>query len=138
MKPELFQCQPHEIDKAWRDGASELARATKWAAREITPDQLKMLLSRGERTLIGARVDGAVIGWAAVGVQQLPNLRVLYVFAMAGKGIASPEVMAEISRYAESHGCSAVRGAVRPSMARLLGLRGWKPIYQTYELEVAL
>jgi hypothetical protein len=134
---ELFQCRPDEIDKAWREGANELARATKWAAREITPDQLKMLLSRGERTLIGARDEGKVIGWASVSVQQLPNMRTLYVFAMAGKGIASPEVMALIQQYAQANGCSAVRGAVRPSMARLLGLRGWKPIYTTYELEVA-
>jgi hypothetical protein len=134
---ELFHCQPHEIDRAWKNGASELARATKWAAREITPDQLKMLLARGERTLLGARDDGKVIGWAAVSVQQLPNMRVLYVFAMAGKGIASPEVMALIRQYAEHNGCSTVRGAVRPAMARLLGLRGWKPLYQTLEMEVA-
>jgi hypothetical protein len=135
----LFQCRPEEIDKAWKDGAHELSRATKWAAREITPDQLKMLLSRGERTLIGARDEaGNVMGWAAVGIQQLPNLRCLYVFAMAGKGIASPEVIKAISEYAAANGCSTVRGAVRPSMARLLSLRNWKPIYTTYELEVAL
>jgi hypothetical protein len=137
---ELFECRPQEIDHAWRNGASELARATKWASREITPDQLKMLLSRGERTLIGAREAGTTkaIGWASVAVQQLPNIRVLHVFAMAGKGIASPEVMTLIGKYAEAHGCSSVRGAVRPSMARLLSLRGWKPVYATWELEVVL
>ena len=51
----LFVCKPADIDHAWRNGADVLAEATKWASREITADQLKFLLARGERTLIGAR-----------------------------------------------------------------------------------
>lgn len=131
----LFQVQPHEIDRAWRDGANSLAEATKWAARDITPDQLKMLLSRGERTLIGARDDsGAVIGWAAVQIQQLPNIRILYVYSLQGRFVCTPEVMDELQKYAESQGCSSIRGAVRPSMARLLRkVVNAQPLYTTVE-----
>lgn len=131
---ELFQCRPDEIDRAWRDGASKLAEATKWAAREITPDQLKMLLSRGERTLIGCREDNKVIGWAAVGILQLPNIRVLHVYALQGRMVCTPEVMALLQKYADANGCSSIRGAVRPSMARLLSkVVNAKPIYTTVE-----
>jgi hypothetical protein len=134
----LFQCTPAEIDKAWRDGACKLAEATKWAAREITTDQLKMLLSRGERTLIGCRDDdGTILGWAAVQVQQLPNLRVLYVYALQGKFVCNKEASVLLKQYAEANGCSSVRGAVRPSMERLLRkVVGAVPIYTVVEWEI--
>lgn len=133
---QLFQCRPDEIDRAWRDGADKLSEATKWAAREITTDQLKMLLARGERTLLGARnEDGAIVGWAAVQVQQLPNIRVLYLFALQGRGLCSAEGIAILREYAQANGCTSIRGAVRASMARLLTRLGWTPLYQTFELE---
>ena len=133
---ELFQVHPSQIDRAWRDGASRLAEACKWASREITPDQLKMLLSMGERILLGAKEGDEIKGWAAVQVQQLPNLRVLYIFALQGNGVASAEGMTLLKDYAKAHGCSTIRGAVRASMARMLRIRfGAKPIYQTIEME---
>ncbi len=135
---QLFQCRPQDIDAAWKDGASALAEATKWASREVTPDQLKMLLARGERILIGARdEDGKVLGWAAVQVSQYPNIRVLHVYAMQGKGIVSREGFALLREYAAHHGCASIRGCVRPSMERLLLKLGAQPVYTTVELEVA-
>jgi hypothetical protein len=131
----LFQCRPDEIDRAWRDGAHRLSEATKWAAREITTDQLKMLLSRGERVLLGARDETGVKGWAAIQVQQLPNIRCLYIYALQGHGICSAEGVALLRQYAQANGCTTIRGAVRASMARLLTKLGGKPLYMTYELE---
>ena len=135
MTLSLFQCRPEEIDRAWRDGASQLSEATKWASREITTDQLKMLLSRGERTLLGARDDTGIKGWCAVQVQQLPNLRTLYVYALAGEGVVCPEGFGLLREYAKAHGCSTVRGAVRASMGRMLAKLGGKPLYQVFEME---
>jgi len=134
---ELFQCRPDEIDRAWQDGAHRLSEATKHAAREVTADQLKMLLARGERILLGARDGNEVKGWAAVQVQQLPNIRVLYIFALQGSGVCSPAGIALLREYAVANGCTTIRGAVRASMARLLTRLGGRPLYQTFELEVA-
>ncbi|MTW25843.1 hypothetical protein, partial [Streptococcus pneumoniae] len=39
------------IDQAWRDGAHLLAKACDTSGGEVTGDQLKMLLSRGDRML---------------------------------------------------------------------------------------
>ena len=132
---ELFQCRPQDIDAAWRDGADKLGEATKWAAREITVEQLKMLLSRGERILIGARQDGRVIGWAAVGVIQHPNIRVLHVFAIQGQGIMTGQGLKALQEFATYHGCTSIRGCVRPSMERLLKRLGGKHVYTTMELQ---
>lgn len=134
MSLELFQCSPAEIDRAWRDGAHRLSEACKWASREITADQLKMLLSRGERTLIGTRENGRVLGWAAVQVQQLPNIRTLYIYSMQGEGICTPEGFSLLREYAESNGCSSIRGAVRASMMRMLKRFGASEIYTTCEI----
>jgi hypothetical protein len=134
---ELFICQPQEIDRAWRDGASVLGEAAKWAIREVTPDQLKMLLSRGERTLIGIRDESGIKGWAAVGVQQLPNIRVMYVYATAGRDICTRDGFELLKRYAEANGCSSVRGAVRPSMLRMMQQRfNAQALYQTFEVVI--
>jgi hypothetical protein len=132
---QLFQCHPHEIDKAWRDGAHVLSEATKWAMRDVTTDQLKMLLARGERTLIGMRDGDAVVGWAAVSVNQMPNIRVLHVYAMAGRGIVEPASLALLKEYAAANGCSSIRGCVRPSMLRLMRRLGAQPIYTTFEID---
>ena len=131
---ELFQCSPAEIDRAWKDGAHSLSEACKWASREITTDQLKMLLSRGERTLIGARDETGVKGWAAVQVQQLPNIRVLYIFALAGSGVINREGVALLKQYAEANGCSSIRGAVRASMTRLMRRFEAQELYTTIEM----
>lgn len=134
---ELFECSPAEIDRAWRDGAHRLSEACKWAAREVTTDQMKMLLSRGERTLIGARDETGIKGWSAVQVQQLPNIRVLHIFAMAGTGICNMATLTLLKNYANSHGCTSLRMACRPAMVRLLARLGAKPIYQILDMEVA-
>ena len=136
MSLELFQCMPHEIDRAWREGAHKLSDACKWASREITPDQLKMLLARGERTLIGARDNGEVKGWAAVHVLQLPNCRVLHIYSMCGKGICSFDGLKLLKEHAQASGCSGIRGCVRPSMERLMRRFGGKTLYTTCEIEV--
>lgn len=134
---ELFICTPAEIDRAWADGADKLSLATKWAAREITPDQLKMMLARGERTLIGARDEGGVKGWAATQVQQLPNLRTLYIYAIYAPGITSVEVFAKLKEYARSQGCSVIRGACSEAVGRIWSRKfSAKPLYTIYELEV--
>lgn len=137
MSLQLFQCTPAEIDKAWREGAHRLSEACKWASREITPDQLKFLLSRGERVLIGARDNEGVKGWAAVQVLQLPNIRVLHIYSLQGKGVCSAEGFELLKQYAQANGCSSIRGAVRASVMRMLRQRfGAQELYATAEIPV--
>jgi hypothetical protein len=133
----LFHVKPQDVDRAWRDGASRLGDACRWAPREITADQLKMLCARGERVLLGLQDGGGVWrGWLAVGAQQLPNLRVLMVYSLAGDGVATPEGLALVRAFARDNGCTTIRGCMRPSMVRLIRKLGGKPLYQTVELEV--
>jgi hypothetical protein len=110
---------PAHIDKAWRDGAHNLAEACKWASREVTPDQLKMLLARGERQLLALDVDGQFVAWAAVQVQQLPNLRVFYVYSIYAPGSTGVEAFEQLAHLARAEGCSSIRGACVEAVARI-------------------
>lgn len=133
---ELFQCSPADIDHAWSNGAHKLSEATKWASREITPDQLKMLLARGERILIGARDGTEVKGWAAIQIQQLPNIRVLYVYALYAPGAATIEIFDKLKQYAKANGCTSIRGACGDAVSRLwIRKFSAKKLYQIMEMD---
>ena len=130
-------CTVADIDRAWADGAHQLAEACKWASREVTPDQLKFLLARGERTLLGLRVNGRPVAWAAVQVQQLPNLRILYIYSIFAPGSTGTDAFAKLAEYAKAHGCTTIRGACSEPVGRLWERKfSAKPLYAIYEIEV--
>lgn len=135
---ELFFVPPTHIDTAWADGAENLSKATSRAAREITPSQLRMILSRGERTLIGVREPGGPpLGWAAVSFSQLPNVRVLYVYALYAPGAAGPEAFRLLADYARANGCSCIRGSCQDAVGRLWERRYQaRKLYAVYEMDV--
>lgn len=133
----LTHIQAQFVDRAWRDGAHMLGEACKTSGGEITGDQLKLLLSRGERTLISMDREGETTGWGVVRVDQLPNCRVLMVTDMYAPGAGFGEFFGALKGFAEQLGCSRVRCAAKPAQARLYKqVCGFEPVYTI--LEVAL
>lgn len=124
------------IDAAWRDGASDLAKACEASGGEIEGPQLKMLLSRGERTLIRMDADGKTVGWGVVRVDQLPNLRVLFVTDLVAPGGHFEVFFDDLKQMAQTLGCSRVRCAAKPAQARLYRMKaGFRPVYEILEAE---
>lgn len=136
---ELFHVPPSHIDVAWRDGAENLSKAISRAAQEITPSQLKLMLARGERLLIGVREPGAPpLGWAVVTINQLPNIRVLYVWDIYAPGATGPEAFRLLSDYAKANGCSCIRGSCDDAVGRLWERKmNAKKVYAVYQIEVS-
>jgi hypothetical protein len=133
----LVHVPPAHIDRAWEDGAKNLSEACKWASREVTPDQLKMLLSRGERQLLALDVEGQKVAWVAVQVQQLPNIRILYVYSIYAPGSTGPEAFNLLADLARAEGCSSIRGACSEQVARLWERRfKAKRLYSICEIEL--
>lgn len=133
----LFQVPTSHVGIAWRDGAYNLEKATDRASREITASQLKALLLRGERTLVGIAEGDIPKAWAAVQVQTLPNLRVLYVYALYAPGYAGPECYELLRQYAKQNGCETIRGSSIDSIGRIWERRfKAKKLYSVYEMEV--
>ena len=125
------------IDRAWKEGASDLAKACDTSGGEITGDQLKMMLSRGERILLRMDCDGSPVGWCVVGLEQLPNMRVMFVYELVAPGANFELFFDELKQMAVSAGCSRVRCAAKPAQERLYRMRcGYKPVYQVLEVEI--
>lgn len=127
---------PKFIHRAWNDGACVLGRACSRSAGEVTPDQLRLMLARGEYLLARAEADSGAVCWFALAVQQLPSLRALYIYAAAGPGATGPEVAQALRDLARAEGCSVIRGACHGAMGRIWRRHlGGAPVYTIYESE---
>lgn len=132
----LQTVQPSHIDRAYADGASCLSEACEKSGGEITGDQLKMILSRGERTLIRMDDDGKAVGWGVVRIDQLPNMRVLMITDLVAHNAGFERFFSEIKQFAAECGCSRIRCAAQEAQARLYRMKcGFKPVYQILETE---
>jgi hypothetical protein len=125
----------HMVDFAWKEGASELAKACDTSGGEITGDQLKMILARGERTLVRMDSEGLTVGWGVVRIDQLPNLRVLFITDLFAPGGHFESFFSDIKKLAREYGCSRVRCAAKPAQARLYRQKcGFQPVYDILEV----
>lgn len=133
--PHLALVATSHIDKAWRDGAHMLSEACQ--SGEVTPDQLKMLLSRGERVLLAIMDGEQPAGWVVARVDQYPNLRAMHVCEMYAPGAMFHECYEQFVAYARDNGCSEIRCAAKPAQARLYGMRfGFEPLYQVLRVSI--
>lgn len=127
---------PKFIDKAWRDGASCLGEACA-TLDEITGDQLKMILSRGERTLVALRDDDKTVGWGAWRVDQYPNIRVLHCTDLVAHNAHFEAFFLALKQAAEMMGCSEIRCSCGPAQARLYRMKlGMEPVYETLRVKL--
>ena len=133
----LSVINPQFIDRAWKEGASCLDEACKSSGGEITGDQLKMILSRGERTLVALMDDGKAVGWGVWRIDQLPNVRVLHCTDLVAHNAHFEAFFFALKQAAESMGCSEIRCCAKPSQARLYRMKlGMEPIYETLRIAV--
>lgn len=125
------------VDKAWKDGAACLARACDTSGGEIEGPQLKLILARGERTLLRMDAEGQTVGWGVVRVDQLPNMRVLFVTDLVAPHGHFERFFEALKEVAVTQGCSRIRCAAKPAQARLYSMKcGFKPVYAIQEVEV--
>lgn len=132
---QLIPVPATHIDIAYQRGANCLHEACDTSGGEITGDQLKMLLSRGERSLLEMQKDGETVGWGVVRIDQLPNVRVLHACEMVAHGAHFEQFFDKLKEVAQSLGCSRVRCSAKPAQARLYRMKlGFQPVYETLEV----
>jgi hypothetical protein len=122
------------VDFAWKDGASSLGESCE---DECTPDQLRLLLSRGERVLVRLDAEDGIRGWAAFRVDNLPNMRVFHVTNLAARNGKFQEFFGELKDLARGLGCVRVRCSCKPLQAKIFKNKcGFTHVYETLEIEV--
>lgn len=126
------------IDYAWfKDSASCLSEACDASGGEITGDQLKMLLSQGQRVLLKLERDGKTDGWGVVRVDQLPNLRVLHACELVAHNGGFEDYYKELKKLGALYGCSRLRWSSKDAQGRLFTRKlGGEKVYSTYEVKL--
>jgi len=132
---QLIPVPATHIDIAWARGAHCLHEACDVSGGEITGSQLRMILSRGERSLLEMTIEGKTVGWGVVRVDQLPNVRVLFITDLVAHNGQFEMFFEAIKQLARDLGCSKVRCAAKEAQARLYRMKaGFKPVYEILEV----
>lgn len=115
------------VGQAWKDGAHMLHEACEKSQGEVTADQLKLMLMRGERVLVCIVDEGMTVGWVVVAVELLPNMRALYIYQLYAPGHVSKQLFELLADMARKEGCAEIRAAchedVSAAWARKMGAR---------------
>jgi hypothetical protein len=137
MTYKLQPVPPSFIDRAWKEGAHNLAKACDTSGGEVTGDQLKMLLSRGDRSLLRIDLDGQAVGWVVIRIDQLPNVRVLHVCELYAPGGHWQPCWEQLTDLAKANGCSEIRCSAKPAQAKLYQRhQPWEPVYTTLRVSI--
>lgn len=133
----LIVVPPEYVYQAWeKEGASCLAEVCK-LVDEITGDQLKLILARGERTLVRIDDDTGTVGWGAFRIDNLPNLRVMQITDLYARHAGFERFFGEIKDIAARLGCSRIRCACHPAQSRIYQKKcGFKPVYEIVEVMI--
>jgi hypothetical protein len=134
---QLIPVPSSHIDLAWVNGADALDESCNVSGGEITADQLKMILSRGERTLLQMTNDGQTVGWCVVKIDQMPNIRVLFVTDLVAHNAHFESFFPALADMGRQLGCSRVRCAAQPAQERLYRAKcGFQPVYSILEVKL--
>lgn len=127
----LIHIPAHQVDFAWKDGASSLSEA---CSEECTIDQLKLVISRGERELIRMDDESGTVGWGVFKIENYPNIRVLHVTNLVAHGAHFERFFESLRAIAKGYGCSRIRCSAKPAQARLYASKlGFASVYETLE-----
>jgi hypothetical protein len=95
-------------------------KAAKQDSDDYTIDQIKGLLANGSWVLLVATDEENVIhGAAAINFYNMPNYRVGFITAMAGKAIVNEDVYGQVCAFIKANGATRVQCAAKESAARL-------------------
>lgn len=89
------------------------------STKDCTPDQLRLLLSRGAQHLFVIVEDTNICGAFSVEVVNHPNSKSATTTAMGGKGLFTDETIAQYEGWAKSQGVTKIRAYAKESQARL-------------------
>lgn len=130
----LYHIPPtNNIQDVWPHVDSFIQRSAVYAQGELGASDLYQKVLSGDMQLLVAVADSTLVGAAVVEVQEYPRRRVAFIVALGGRGVTGAEGFGRLREWAWSVGCDSIRGAVRPSMARLLRTRGFEQVYTIME-----
>ena len=120
MTLQVQPVSPQFVNQTWPLVEELFVKANKYDAGDYTIDQIKALQANGSLLLLVAvDTENNIHGAASLSFYNMPNYRVGFITAMAGKAIVNEEVYEQVCAIAKANGATRVQCAARESAAKL-------------------
>jgi hypothetical protein len=120
MTLQVQPVSPQFVNQTWPLVEELFVKANKYDAGDYTIDQIKALLANGSwLLLVAVDEENTIHGAASLNFYNMPNYRVGFITAMAGKAIVNKEVYEQVCAIAKANGATRVQCAARESAAKL-------------------
>ena len=110
---------PDFVAQVWSKVEHYLKNSVETGVNDCTVDQLKMLLIRGQQTLLVSVVDNEITGAMTLEVYSTPNERIAMITALGGKGVVDTDTFVQVEEWAKAQGATKVRAWAQEAQARL-------------------
>jgi hypothetical protein len=115
---------PNNIYGIWGDVENYLDASINVSTGDCTLEQLKLLLVRGEQTLLVAtNENGKLTGAMAVEFINYPNSRVMFITTLGGNGIVNEQTFSQVENWARMQGATKVCAWAQEAQARLYKIK---------------
>ena len=115
---------PNNIYNVWADVESYLNASINVSGGDFTLDQLKMLLVRGEQTLlVSVNENNKINGAMTVEFINSPNARTMFITALGGYGIVNEETFSQVETWAKMQGATKASAWAQETQARLYKIK---------------
>jgi hypothetical protein len=115
---------PNNIYNVWEDVKEYLNASINVSGGDFTLDQLKLVLARGEQTLLVSVDEKSVLNGAmTVEFSNRPNNRVMFITALGGNGIVNKDTFDQVESWARMQGATKVSAWAQEAQARLYKIK---------------
>ena len=115
---------PNNVYHVWEDIKEYLNASINVSGRDFTIDQLKLLLVRGEKSLlISVNKNNKINGAMTVEFINSPNARTMFITALGGSGIVNEETFSQVETWAKMQGATKASAWAQEAQARLYKLK---------------
>ena len=115
---------PNNVYHVWEDIKEYLNASINVSGGDFTLDQLKLLLVRGEQTLlVSVNESNKINGAMTVEFINNANARTMFITALGGSGIVNDETFSQVETWAKMQGATKASAWAQEAQARLYKLK---------------
>ena len=115
---------PNNVYNVWEDIKEYLNASINVSGGDFTLDQLKLLLVRGEQTLlVSVNESNKINGAMTVEFINNANARTMFITALGGNGIVNDETFSQVETWAKMQGATKASAWAQEAQARLYKLK---------------
>jgi hypothetical protein len=115
---------PNNIYNVWGEIENYLNASINVSGGDFTLDQLKLLLVRGEQTLlVSVNENNKINGAMTVEFINNANARTMFITALGGTGIVNDETFSQVESWAKMQGATKASAWAQEAQARLYKLK---------------